>query len=436
MNSIIRKMVFKLLKIVNCFLVKNENSILFLPHNNCKTDNYDIINYKSDNVLCLFNSIIRDNSFSNYSLTIAYYDDSKLSIYEKYVSDIAPGFSISFINANKRFEVMKSFMHNCLCITAHVHFNFSFKTDNQNVICLSYYNPFKDDFISINSLSHRKCSDLKIMTEKSFDFHLATSSVCARITSIDLLLDFSKFCISGFPRNDIFYSDNTKLSKLIYNLLGVENVKIICYTPTFRDYERLDLDLGDSNLRKNKTIFGNISTQEFDELTSLLHQTNSILIYKLHPWQERDILDVCENPRIINANRIQQQLNISLYEILSVTDVLITDYTSTVFDFLHRNKPIIFYFYDYENYKINRGFSYNPVEPVCGGAIAKSFSDLLLELKNCINGVDEYKNKREVIHGLLNAHHDGNSCKRVIQLVYDISKNKVQPHYAWKYLFS
>ena len=434
MIVIIKNVFFYFLKIVNLFCKKDSKSILMIPHNNNKTDGYDIINYKSDNVLCLFNNIIRDKDFSDYKIVVAYYNESKLSQYQDYVLNFASNITVSFVNANKRFYVIKAFMHTLLCVTAHVHFNFTFKTKKQKVICLSYYNPFKDDFISVNMLTKQQYVWLRNMTEKSFDFHMATSSVCARITSIDLLLNYSKFCISGFPRNDIFYANNSNIKEQINKAIGWDNPRIICYTPTFRDYERLDLELGDKNLRKDKTIFGDISTEEYNYLTKFLQESNSIIVYKLHPWQEKTIISNIDSNRIINYHYLHNELSISLYDVLSVTDLLITDYTSTAFDFLHRNRPIIFYFYDFNNYKTNRGFSYNPIESVCGGHISYNFKELMNALVDCISENDLYSEKRRIIHNILNTHHDGNSCERVKSIILGIIEGKINSTNAWKQL--
>jgi hypothetical protein len=433
MNVRIRNIVFGLLKIVNHFYKKERKCILMIPHNNCKTDDYDIINYKSDNVLCLFNSIIRDKDFSDFKIIIAYYNESKLSQYKDYVSKLAPNVKISFVNANNRLDVIRAFMHTFLCVTAHVHFNFTFKTNKQKVICLGYYNPFKDDFISVNMISKRDYRRLNKMTEESFDFHMATSSICARITSIDLLLNYSKFGISGFPRNDIFYKDNSSIKEQINKITGLDSPRIICYTPTFRDYERLDLEIGDKSLRKDKTIFGSISTEEYNYLTSILQESNSLIVYKLHPWQEKTIIRDNDSKRIINYNYLNKELNISLYDVLAVTDLLITDYTSTVFDFLHRDKPIIFYFYDFYNYKVQRGFSYNPIESVCGGYISYNFKELMNALIDCISGNDNYKETRNIIHNIVNTHHDGRSCERVKSVIRDIYENNISSNDVWKH---
>ena len=65
----------------------DEKSIFFMPHFNCINDNYDIINYKSDNVLCLFNSILKDPRFGTYKLYIVYFDSTKLNEYKEYCKE-------------------------------------------------------------------------------------------------------------------------------------------------------------------------------------------------------------------------------------------------------------------------------------------------------------------------------------------------------------
>ena len=51
-----------------------------------------------------------------------------------------------------------------------------------------------------------------------------------------------------------------------------------------------------------------------------------------------------------------------LNSVLSLCDVLISDYSGVIFDFLYQDKPIITYAPDYEEFKINNGFSLDPVE--------------------------------------------------------------------------
>lgn len=54
------------LKLIN-YCIPMRKRIYFIPHNNCDTDKYDIINYTSDNVLSLFNYILESGKYTNMS---------------------------------------------------------------------------------------------------------------------------------------------------------------------------------------------------------------------------------------------------------------------------------------------------------------------------------------------------------------------------------
>ena len=51
-----------------------------------------------------------------------------------------------------------------------------------------------------------------------------------------------------------------------------------------------------------------------------------------------------------------------LNSVLTTCDVLITDYSGVIFDFLYQDKPIITYAPDYKIFKKQNGFSFDPVE--------------------------------------------------------------------------
>ena len=74
-------------KLQNKMTSKQERSILFYPHINCKYDNYDIFNYKSDNVLCLFIDIVNDDSFRGWDLYIVYYNQNKEFEYKRFAEE-------------------------------------------------------------------------------------------------------------------------------------------------------------------------------------------------------------------------------------------------------------------------------------------------------------------------------------------------------------
>ena len=65
-----KRIYYYLLKCFNFLTPKGEKSIFIVPHHNCKTDKYDIINYSSDNALCLFNYLIREEKFCGYGIAV------------------------------------------------------------------------------------------------------------------------------------------------------------------------------------------------------------------------------------------------------------------------------------------------------------------------------------------------------------------------------
>jgi CDP-glycerol glycerophosphotransferase (TagB/SpsB family) len=98
--------------------------------------------------------------------------------------------------------------------------------------------------------------------------------------------------------------------------------------------------------------------------------------------------------------------------------MMITDYSSVFFDMIYMKKPIIFYQFDYEKFRLaqySEGyFNYkdNPFGKSC-----PTKEDVFLELETCI------ENQFRPSESFLNAHKkyfklfDSNNCKRVFSIV-------------------
>lgn len=142
----------------------------------------------------------------------------------------------------------------------------------------------------------------------------------------------AKVLLAGYPRNTVFFDDGTK-SK-IRKELGIENKYVMAYMPTYRDN------------RKQKDEIEFIS-----EMLSKLDKelkNEQILYVNLHPF----IGDKIE----YNFKHIKKfPKEYETYEFLSVTDCLITDYSSVFFDYANTKNKIILFTYDLEEYFENRG---------------------------------------------------------------------------------
>jgi len=210
---------------------------------------------------------------------------------------------------------------------------------------------------------------------------------------------------TGYPRNDILLKRNNedKVNE-IKKILNIDlNKKVILYAPTWRDYDFHKMKKQESyklrfNLDKFKEQFG-------DEY---------VLLLRLH---YRDASRIT-----LKSDYDSFVYNVSSYddiqELYLISDILITDYSSVMFDFANSNKPILFYTYDLKRYDSEvRGFYMN-FEKNAPGPMVLDEDHLFYEIKN-INKVQEkflkrYQNFREMFCHLEN----GQSSQRVVNSVF------------------
>lgn len=200
--------------------------------------------------------------------------------------------------------------------------------------------------------------------------------------------------ITGLPRNDIFFSQKSSIGKIKtkYSLSSYD--KIISYTPTFRDYETAPP----------------FSEDAWQGLNEILKKQNKVFIVKKHPWDT--LIKVPNN----HSNILDLSDKIEdVQELLLITDLLISDYSSIVTDFAITGKPILFYMYDFELYKKGRSIYYD-LEKIFPKPFAFNQVELLamltdLSWKNSPMYINSYSEFQKTFH----CYKDGNSCKRLVE---------------------
>ena len=167
-----------------------------------------------------------------------------------------------------------------------------------------------------------------------------------------------KMLPAGYPRNDKLFADNNpaNIAALREKYRIPADKKVLLYAPTWRTKGNFSLAL---NLRKMQQQLG-------DEY---------VLLIKLHHFSKRNFsLAGFEN----FAMDVTQ--NSEIRELYLVADVLITDYSSVMFDFALLRKPMLFFTYDYEKYKDElRGF-YFDFQAEAPGSLVQTTDELLKEL--------------------------------------------------------
>ena len=206
-------------------------------------------------------------------------------------------------------------------------------------------------------------------------------------------IDLRKVSALGCPSTDKFFDttvvENIK-NKVYSEYPQFKDKEIIVYAPTFRD-------VGD-----DRTVF----TPEinFDELSASLSD-NQIFIVCPHPIMKNKIVDKeYKNIFVIR--------DFSTDDIMLISDMLITDYSSVIFEYSLLNKPIAFYCYDLATY--NRDFYLKYPEDLPGEVLNNQ-----QELFDFLKSDDRHKvsDKHKIFVEKYMSACDGNSGKRIANLI-------------------
>ncbi len=215
-----------------------------------------------------------------------------------------------------------------------------------------------------------------------------------------------KILEEGFPRTDVFFNGNRKeiLQKLRNHGVSVEeNKKIILYAPTWKGdkYSNPDMSLQDFydviRLAEEK-----IDTQKYQILVKP-HQ----IVYHYMQQNRLDMGDAKDKfiPAVMDTN-----------EVLSVTDILISDYSSIFFDFLATGRPILFYVPDLVEFEAYRGLYFGTEQ--LPGPVASSREQLGKIFETMEQTAQQYQEKREEARKKICPADDGTVCRRVAETVF------------------
>ncbi|WP_028789931.1 CDP-glycerol glycerophosphotransferase family protein [Tetragenococcus muriaticus] len=163
----------------------------------------------------------------------------------------------------------------------------------------------------------------------------------------------------GYPRNDelVNNKDNKQLrNELKQKIIGKESGRVILYAPTWRD---------DYFIKKGSYKF--FMPFDLEKITQCLGKEDTVVIRPHYLVGDSINIEGYED-------QIKICMNEPINELYLISDLLITDYSSVMFDFAILQRPMLFYPYDIEHYKEKlRGFylDYNEVP----GPIAQNEKD-------------------------------------------------------------
>lgn len=249
---------------------------------------------------------------------------------------------------------------------------------------------------------------------------------CREIGDVDYILEIGKFfrdidskffeksekCFLdlGFPRNDELFNEK-KIEDIFPEYKGK---KIIVWLPTYRKHQ------GHTSYTKSSLKYGLPAINDeddFKKIDNILKQKNAVILIKLHPVQDRSVIESfkCQNIKIITDEQLIKN-EINLYKLLAVSDALITDYSSVYYDYLLTKKPIGLAISDIEEYKENVGFVQDYYELAKGEYIYNS-NNMIKFIENVADEKDKCLDDRTKCLKLYHTHCDNKSSERVYEFI-------------------
>ena len=193
----------------------------------------------------------------------------------------------------------------------------------------------------------------------------------------------------GMPRNDFLVrGETTQAREAVLQYYGLEeDTKVLLYAPTYR-YSSMEVKL------------------DADRLIHMLEQRGEkwVFLYRAHRYQDENMKIKVTGDLVRNASGYPD-----MQQLLAAADMMITDYSSNIWDYSFLYRPCFLYTPDLEEYVEKTGF-YVDIQQ-WPFSTAKTQEELW-HLIECYNEEDNRK-KIEAHHKMMGAAETGHACEYI-----------------------
>ena len=201
----------------------------------------------------------------------------------------------------------------------------------------------------------------------------------------------------GLPRNDVLFNEHDDIKKKVRAFYSIpENVRLVLFAPTFRG-DFINAESTEKYIRL-----------DVDRLVAALRDRFNcewICGIRLHPK--------LANVNMSNLNAVNCTTYPDMQELLCSADVVVSDYSSLIWDYSFTYKPVFLYVPDIEEYEKERGF-YMPLTE-WPYPIAYSNEEMVHNIM-CFNQ-EEYEEAVKEHHVLSGSYETGKACQKVLELI-------------------
>lgn len=319
-----------------------------------------------------------------------------------------------FNSDDKYMVAWRSFKHYIVYLASDIHIKTVFKSPRPNERVCAYVEQFLKKNVQTIYLRHGISKDGVEMHH--YSYLKVRLFLCGAEPEYRFFLDRG-----GYPNGYLAYTGFARYDDL---LKGCCDKRFILLMPTWRRY------LTDNNLALEKNEETILHSDYFRHYQSLINNPNLIdflrcndlkLIFCLHPEfaKYKHLFGQTDNNIVIVDNN-----EVSIHQLLMETSLLITDYSSVFFDVAYMLKPIVYYHFDYKEFRekhLSEGyFSY---EKDGMGTIVQTEQELIQQIKSLYNG-KSFVNPSHFINkcNAFFQKRDANNCQRIFDEIVKVEE--------------
>ncbi|GAA3238875.1 bifunctional glycosyltransferase family 2 protein/CDP-glycerol:glycerophosphate glycerophosphotransferase [Actinocorallia longicatena] len=207
---------------------------------------------------------------------------------------------------------------------------------------------------------------------------------------------------AGYPRNDVLYSaDADAIAKSVRERVGIPaGKKVVLYAPTWRD----DQFYGRGRYKADWRL-------DLDAFAAELGDDH-VLLARLHP----NVVDGAPAHPLVH--------DVSTYpdiaELYLVADLIVSDYSSVMFDYANLRRPMLFFTYDLPHYRDKlRGF-YFDFEKEAPGPLVETSAELIAAIRDIDAVSARYTAAYDAFYDRFCSLEDGKAASRVVDQVFKL----------------
>ncbi|MGV9954160.1 bifunctional glycosyltransferase/CDP-glycerol:glycerophosphate glycerophosphotransferase [Streptomyces cellulosae] len=206
---------------------------------------------------------------------------------------------------------------------------------------------------------------------------------------------------SGSPRNDVLVRGDEERARATRERLGIpEGDMVVLYAPTRRDYrrdglvERIDLARFAADLGEGRTLVVRLHPTLADG------PARGLGLSELH--RRGVLVDATDEPEV--------------QDVLLAADVLVTDYSSLMFDYALLDRPVVVHADDWDAFRASRG-AYLDVTAEAPGHVTRSYRELAWLFASGTWADEESARLRAAFRERFCEYDDGRAAERVVRAV-------------------